>query len=362
MINLSDVKSLMHAFPGSYLNGNLEFIPVRKGGLWFSIYDCSTSFDLKAKVLEYLSRCYKTEPYSTKRNNDIYVAKMLEGINTYLGTNFSLDDMETIYTYLGNGCNHERTIRFLSSGMNMEFFDQFLIKKLPVKEREEKAKKVYDKLKKDVNSCHDPDERRAVVADHIRRLKLLEADDANQKYELTEETKFLGGFTLHRIRALRDISDNVKCGDLGGFVESQENLSTSGDAWVYHEACVFEDGYVGGDAAASGRARVSGKAAVIGNACIGQSASITENAVLMDEATLCGKADLAGNAVCMDTAMIHGNCLVAENARISGNALIDDFSRISGNTVVVDHSFITKGAEYPAKEPLAEQGEEREVE
>lgn len=30
---------------------------------------------------------------------------------------------------------------------------------------------------------------------------------------------------LHRIRALRDVREDVRAGDLGGFVESENNLS-----------------------------------------------------------------------------------------------------------------------------------------
>ena len=47
---------------------------------------------------------------------------------------------------------------------------------------------------------------------------------SNQKYEITdiahEEYPF-----LHRIRALRDICGEICAGDIGGFVESESNLS-----------------------------------------------------------------------------------------------------------------------------------------
>ena len=49
------------------------------------------------------------------------------------------------------------------------------------------------------------------------------------KYELTDEKKQLpNGTTLHRIRYL-------PTGDLGGWVESEKNLS--GDAKVFENAC-----------------------------------------------------------------------------------------------------------------------------
>ena len=46
----------------------------------------------------------------------------------------------------------------------------------------------------------------------------------SKKYELTDETMEWEGHTLHRIKALRDFND-VKAGDLGGWVESEDNLS-----------------------------------------------------------------------------------------------------------------------------------------
>ena len=65
----------------------------------------------------------------------------------------------------------------------------------------------------------------------------------SKKYELTNETKPLeGGTVLHRIRALRDIPRfGVKAGELGGFVEEENNLSQDGDAWVSDNAEVSGD-------------------------------------------------------------------------------------------------------------------------
>lgn len=60
-----------------------------------------------------------------------------------------------------------------------------------------------------------------------------------KKYELTGETKEIGGKILHRIRALIDIPEyDVKAGDLGGWIEAEKNLSQNGAAWVTGEALV----------------------------------------------------------------------------------------------------------------------------
>ena len=92
-----------------------------------------------------------------------------------------------------------------------------------------------------------------------------------KKYELTGETRKVGGHTLHRIRAMRDFG-NVLKGDLGGWIESESNLSQDGKCWVSGNAKVY------GDAKVSGDARVGGNAEVCGNAEVGGDAHIATNA------------------------------------------------------------------------------------
>ena len=64
-----------------------------------------------------------------------------------------------------------------------------------------------------------------------------------KKYELTEETKVIGGKTFFRIRALRSFRD-IEAGDLGGFIENERNLSHGGNAWVGGNARVGGDGLI----------------------------------------------------------------------------------------------------------------------
>lgn len=61
-----------------------------------------------------------------------------------------------------------------------------------------------------------------------------------KKYEFTGEVKSIDEKMLHRIRAVRDIPEhNVKAGDLGGWLETEENLSHNGAAWVMNSAYVM---------------------------------------------------------------------------------------------------------------------------
>ena len=80
----------------------------------------------------------------------------------------------------------------------------------------------------------------------------------SKKFELTSETKVVFGRRLFRIRALIDVCYGVKKGDLGGWVEKEENLSqVFGEAWVFGEAQVFDKAQVSDKARVFGEAQVS---------------------------------------------------------------------------------------------------------
>ena len=55
------------------------------------------------------------------------------------------------------------------------------------------------------------------------------------KYELTNITMDFEGEKLYRIRALKDFND-IKKGDLGGWVSNENNLSQKGNCWIYNNA------------------------------------------------------------------------------------------------------------------------------
>ena len=61
-----------------------------------------------------------------------------------------------------------------------------------------------------------------------------------KKFELTTDTKMFLGRKLFRIKALISFG-NVKVGDMGGYIEKEENLSQYGNAWVSGDAEVSGD-------------------------------------------------------------------------------------------------------------------------
>ena len=64
-----------------------------------------------------------------------------------------------------------------------------------------------------------------------------------KKFELTREFITFLGRKLFRIKALVEFGD-VKAGELGGYVEKEENIDHEGDAWVYGNARVYGNALV----------------------------------------------------------------------------------------------------------------------
>lgn len=120
MVEWNLVQRLMNCFPNSFINQSGEFVAHLKANEYFILQNCESELDVKCKVLEWFSRgAYKTEPYGTRQRNNEFQKFMLDGINQFLSTDFTEKDMEKIYTYLGNCCNHEKTIRFIESGYDL---------------------------------------------------------------------------------------------------------------------------------------------------------------------------------------------------------------------------------------------------
>ena len=143
-----------------------------------------------------------------------------------------------------------------------------------------------------------------------------------KKFELTGEFIVFLGKQLFRIKSLIDFGD-VKCGEVGGFLEKEENLSQEGSAWVSGNA------KVSGDAQVSGNARVSGDARVSGNARVSGDAQVSGNAWVSGDAWVSGNAWVSGDA------WVSGNAKVSGDAQVYGNAdyaCVKGFGRVCRNT------------------------------
>lgn len=159
----------------------------------------------------------------------------------------------------------------------------------------------------------------------------------SKKYKLTDETINLNGATLYRIEALKDFGE-IKKGDKGGFIESENNLAHEGDSWVsdnahvYGDACVFDNARVYNNAFVSGYAQVYGNAFVYGNAWLYDNTRVCGYAWVADNARVYGDAN-----VCDDSS-VFGSALVYDNARVYGDALVRGYACVCGDAEISNKS------------------------
>ena len=158
----------------------------------------------------------------------------------------------------------------------------------------------------------------------------------NKKYELTDDSIQWSSGTLYRIRALRDFG-NVKKGALGGFVQSEANLSHYGDSWVYGDAKVYERARVIENAKVMRNAKIYGKAIVSKSALVNNDAKIFDRAIITDFASVNGRAFVSGKAI------IKNHAKISDRAWIDENSIVSRYSFVGGNTYVSHNAEIAVG-------------------
>lgn len=160
----------------------------------------------------------------------------------------------------------------------------------------------------------------------------------NRKYEITNIAHPRHPW-LHRVRACVDIGEAIKAGDLGGFVESEANLSfePGDEAWVF------------------------GDSICCGDACVSTGAVLRNSAVAKDRAFVSHDAVLSGSSIAEDDALVRGAAL-AENARVSGCGMLIQsadtgyrpeaighaaiYGKVIGNYLLAGDTVICPGEEF----------------
>ena len=134
----------------------------------------------------------------------------------------------------------------------------------------------------------------------------------DKKYELVPETGTkLYNRPMYRIRALKDFSD-VKKGDLGGYVESEDNLSQTGNCWIYDDSIV------------------------------GLGARVINNAVVKDCSTVIAHSEISDNAVIEDDSHIDNSTIVSDQSRVIKSFITNESAVVYKS--VVRNSFVEQSS------------------
>lgn len=191
----------------------------------------------------------------------------------------------------------------------------------------------------------------------------------NKRYELTNmkvvNKNYGTTYHLTQIRALVDMpTHNVKAGDLGGFIEKEENLPMNADSWISPGATVCGDAILGDSSRAekaafiTGNAQITGTSVISGRALIGGSALVF-NSIIKTDVEISGEAivrnsKIGGNTQINKKAFIENSHIVTTNVLISGNVQVKDSkirlaeSLFDDNAKVID-STIGSGQRYDKK-------------
>lgn len=173
-----------------------------------------------------------------------------------------------------------------------------------------------------------------------------------KKYILTDRTKKVDGHTLHRIQAIKDFG-NVHNGDLGGWIESEDNLSQEGDCWVSDDAMIYEratiqyDAQVYDHAVVHGDANICTEARIHGHAKVYEYSHIFGGAQVYDYAEIAGHSHIFGNAqvyghtwISGDDVDIYGHAKVYDHARVYNKAEIYGNAMVFGQARILDKATI----------------------
>lgn len=156
----------------------------------------------------------------------------------------------------------------------------------------------------------------------------------DKKYEILKDRAItMNGSTIYRIKALKDFGD-VKAGDMGGFVEKEENLSHEGPCWIYGDAMVYHNAKVKDNAIVRDYAHVYNDAQVLQNAIVENHARVFDESYVFGNVRIKDNANVFGHGRVNGFATVQDNATVFDNARVYGESIIKDYAMVSGHIMV----------------------------
>lgn len=105
---------LAKAFPKALVNTHNEFIIYPKENTYFRLDNITSKLDLDCKVLEYCSR--QASKGLEKASREYHK----KGMEQYFQRHFSQEELDAIYTKLGNGIKHKLCENFVKSGFDFD--------------------------------------------------------------------------------------------------------------------------------------------------------------------------------------------------------------------------------------------------
>lgn len=143
-----------------------------------------------------------------------------------------------------------------------------------------------------------------------------------------------------RIQAIRDVDQDVRAGDLGGYIEKEWNLKHSGRCWIGENAVCHGNAQVCGESRISGHAELKEEVLVTGNSLI-QGHSLIEGNSYIEDAVVEGQARVTGNAIVESHKDSKWYPVISGNSQIYGS-VVGRFV-ITNSTVFPEEKLYNRG-------------------
>ena len=155
----------------------------------------------------------------------------------------------------------------------------------------------------------------------------------NKKYEILmdeENTIKCGSHTLHRIKALRDFGD-VKKGDLGGYVESEYNLSHEGNCWIYDDAKAMDYSRMYDDSKMYDDSEMYDNSAMYNNSEMYDNSEMHNYSKMYDNSEMHDCSKMHNYSKMHDYSNIYDYSNMYNNSRMYGNSAMYGYGELNNN-------------------------------
>ena len=154
----------------------------------------------------------------------------------------------------------------------------------------------------------------------------------DKKYEILmdkENTIEWKGHTLHRIRALRDFGD-IKKGDIGGFVENENNLSHKGNCWIYDDAKAMDDSIMYDNSRIYDKSELHDDSIMHNYTRMYDYSELHNNSIMNDDSAMYDNSTMYDYSIMYDNSEMYNNSTLKNKTRLYGKLVssVDDFIEI----------------------------------
>ena len=126
----------------------------------------------------------------------------------------------------------------------------------------------------------------------------------------------------------------MKVGDVGGFVESEWNLSQEGNCWIYDDAKCMDS------ASVCDNAKMYNRSCMCDNSRMYDNSIMFNNSVMYDYSIMYDNSEMYGNSIMFNNTRMYNNSIMCNNSIMYNNSKMFDNSSLHGNAKISDSAIL----------------------